>query len=113
MDETGRFIVRLPRHSQNLQLGDSYTTAEYRFQQLERKLTRNLELQGEYTKFMDEYLSLGHMQLVPEEDNSSYGNTSNKLIFFLPHHAVFKEGNMTTKTRGFLTHLPNLLQVFH
>ena len=33
-DETGRFVVRLSRHSQNLQLGNSYTTAEYRFQQL-------------------------------------------------------------------------------
>jgi len=43
-DETGRFVVRVPRHSQNLQIGDSYTTAEYRFQQLERKLRRNLEL---------------------------------------------------------------------
>ena len=27
-DETGRFVERLPRHSQNLQLGNSYTTAE-------------------------------------------------------------------------------------
>jgi hypothetical protein len=33
-DETGRFIVRLPRHSQDLQLGNSYTMAQYRFQQL-------------------------------------------------------------------------------
>jgi hypothetical protein len=98
-DETGRFVVKLPRHSQNLQLGDSYTAAEHRFQQLERKLTRNLELRREYTKFMDEYLSLDHMQLVPEEDVKSYDNTSEKLIFFLPHHAVFKEGSTTTKTR--------------
>ena len=73
-DETGCFIVRLPHHSQNLQLGNSYTMAQYRFQQLERKLTRNLELRKEYTKFMDEYLSLGHKQLVPGEDDSSYDN---------------------------------------
>jgi hypothetical protein len=97
MDETGRFVVRLPHHSQNLQLGDSYSTAEYRFQQLERKLTRNLELRREHMKFMDEYLGLGYMQLVPEEENSSYDNTSDQLIFFLPHHAVFKEGSTTTK----------------
>jgi hypothetical protein len=98
-DETGRFVVRLPRHSQNLQLGDSYTTAEYRFRQLERRLTRNLELRREYTKFMDEYLSLGHMQLVPEGDDNSHDSTSDKLIFFLLHHAVFKESSTTTKTR--------------
>ena len=51
--------------------------AEYRFQQIERKLTRNLELRKECTKFMDGYLSLGHMQLVPEEDDSLYDNTAN------------------------------------
>jgi len=98
-DETGRFIVRLPRQSQDLQLGNSYTMTKYRFQQLERKLTRNQELPKEYTKFMDEYLSLGHMQLVPEEDDNLYDNSSNKLICFLPHHAVFKESSTTTKTR--------------
>jgi hypothetical protein len=42
---------------------------------LERKLTRNQELREEYTKFMDEYLSLGHMQLVPREDDDLHDNT--------------------------------------
>jgi hypothetical protein len=72
--------------------------AQHRFQLLERRLTKNQELRREYTKFMDEYLSLGHMQLVPGGDNS-YDNTSKKLICFLPHHAVFKESSTTTKTR--------------
>ena len=74
-DETGHFIVSLPRRSQDLQLGNSCTMAQYRFQQLERKLTRNQEIQKEYVKFMDEYLSLGHMQLVQGEDDNSYDNT--------------------------------------
>ena len=39
------------------------------------------------------------MQLVPGEGDNSYDNTSNKLICFLPHHAVFKESSTTTKTR--------------
>ena len=98
-DETGRFVVRLPRHPQDFQLGNSYTTAEQRFQQLERKLKGNVELRKEYTKFMDEYLSLGCMQLAPEEENGSHDNTSKKLAFFLPHHAVLKESSTTTKTR--------------
>jgi hypothetical protein len=75
--------------------------AEYRSQQLERKLTRNLELRMDYAKFLDEYLSLGNMQLVPEEDGSSYDDSSNKLTLFLLHHAVFKQGSKTTKTRFF------------
>jgi hypothetical protein len=48
---------------------------------------------------MDEYLSLGHMQPVPKEYDSSYDNTSNKLTFFIPHHAVYKESSTTTITR--------------
>ena len=43
-DETGRFIVSLPRRVQDPQLGNAYTMAQHRFQQLERKLTRNQEL---------------------------------------------------------------------
>ena len=112
-DETGRFVVRLPRHSQNLQLGDSYTTAEYRFRQLERRLTRNLELRREYTKFMDEYLSLGRMQLVPEGDDNSHDSTSDKLIFFLPHLLFLRKAARRQKHGLFLTHLPRALQVFH
>ena len=91
--------MRLPRRSQDLQLGNSYTMAQYKFQQLERRLTRNQELRREYTKFMDEYLSLGRMQLLPGEGDNSDDNTTNKLICFLPHHAVSKESNKTTKTR--------------
>jgi hypothetical protein len=110
--ETGRFVVRLPHHSQNLQLGDSYTTAEYKFRQLERRLTRNMELRREYTKFLDEYLSLGHMQLIPEGDDNSHDSKSNKFIFFLPHQAVFRESS-TTKPRAVFAHLPRALQAFH
>jgi hypothetical protein len=39
------------------------------------------------------------MQLVPEGDDNSHDSKSDKLIFFLPHHAVFKESSTTTKTR--------------
>jgi hypothetical protein len=98
-DETGRFVVRLPRHSQDFQLGESYNKARCRFQQLERRLKKNLELQRESKKCMDEYLSLGHIHLVPGEDDSSHESTVDKFICFLPHHAVFKESSTTTKTR--------------
>jgi hypothetical protein len=88
--------------------------AQHRFQQFERKLTRNQGLRREYTKFMDEYQNLGHMQLVPGEGDNSYDSTSNRLICFPPHHAVFKESSTTTKTRVvFTTHLQGALQAFH
>jgi len=59
--------------------------AQYRFQQLKRKLKRNLELRKEYTKFMDEYLSLGHMQLVPGDMTIHQANlyASYRIMLFL------------------------------
>jgi hypothetical protein len=43
-DETGFFIIRLPRHVDHPSLRNSYTTAECTFQQLGIKLTINIEL---------------------------------------------------------------------
>jgi hypothetical protein len=48
---------------------------------------------------MDEYLNLDNMRLVPEEDNNTNDDTSDKLTYFLPHRAVVKESSTTIKTR--------------
>lgn len=44
-----------------------------------------------YGAFMNEYLSMGHMELA----QSNYNGPT----FYLPHHAVFKAGSSTTKIR--------------
>ncbi|SPP89864.1 Hypothetical predicted protein, partial [Drosophila guanche] len=49
-------------------------------------------LYEKYSAFMKEYLSLGHMFLVPSEDRK-------KCQYFLPHHCVIKEDSSTTKLR--------------
>ncbi|XP_058817720.1 uncharacterized protein LOC131681032 [Topomyia yanbarensis] len=88
----GRYMVRLPRRSNfNEMVGASKPMETKRFQLLEKRLARNRELKDEYHKFIIEYLSLGHMRCVREDDtqNSSY----------LPHHPVMKEASTTTKVR--------------
>lgn len=60
---------------------------------LERKLTLNTTLKEEYTKFISEYINLGHMKEVPREGNIS------KYAWYLPHHAVLKSLSLTTKVR--------------
>ncbi|XP_058826504.1 uncharacterized protein LOC131686254 [Topomyia yanbarensis] len=88
----GRYMVRLPRRSNfDEMVGASKSMAMKRLQLLEKRLARNPELKDEYNKFMMEYLSLGHMRCVREDDtqNSSY----------LPHHPVVKEASTTTKVR--------------
>jgi hypothetical protein len=49
---------------------------------------------------MDEYLELGHMQLVPEgERDTASHKEATEMVFFLQHHAVLKPESTTTKTR--------------
>lgn len=94
-DTRRNFVVRLPfRDDYEIKLGQSYSIAINRFQSLERKLTQNPELKEKYSKFMTEYIDLGHMS----EINFSDVNFS-RSHYFLPHHAVFKESSLTTKLR--------------
>ncbi|XP_062713374.1 uncharacterized protein LOC134290289 [Aedes albopictus] len=90
----GRYIVRLPR-KQNFDelIGESRAAALRRFELLERRLDRDSQLKEEYHKFMREYLELGHMRLVSDEEVEG----SNQC--FLPHHPVLKEASTTTKVR--------------
>lgn len=87
----GRFVVQLPKKDIE-KLGQSKLMARSRFLNLERKLTRDPVLSAEYSKFMKEYIDMGHMELIAEDHNISPS-------FYLPHHAVVKEGSLTTKTR--------------
>ena len=60
----GRFIVSLPFKSDNPHLGESYTSAESRFLNLERRFRRDAKLSRDYADFIGEYLKLGHMSLI-------------------------------------------------
>ncbi|XP_017469715.1 PREDICTED: uncharacterized protein LOC108361583 isoform X2 [Rhagoletis zephyria] len=89
---TGDYSVRLPIKPNICMLGESYPQALRRFLNLERKLDRQRELKQNYAAFMQEYLDLGHMSLVSEENR-------HLCKYFLPHHCVMKEDSTTTKLR--------------
>ncbi|XP_066585538.1 uncharacterized protein [Prorops nasuta] len=89
-DESGRYTVRLPFRDTNEYIGDSKFEATKRLYSLEAKLKSNPELKGEYTKILNEYLTLGHMSLVENATERGY---------YMPHHAVAKDSSNTTKTR--------------
>ncbi|XP_062533238.1 uncharacterized protein LOC134202200 [Armigeres subalbatus] len=93
-DENSRYIVRLPKKADfDAMLGDSKNNALRRYDQLERRLNRDLTLKEEYHAFMKEYLSLGHMRLVETDDGTKHPT------YYLPHHPVMKEDSTTTKVR--------------
>jgi hypothetical protein len=86
-DFQGRFIVKLPFVKENNELGSSKEIATKRLHSLEHKFKNQPLLKLEYSKFMNEYLWLNHMELVPND----YAN--NNFGCYLPHHEVFKQSS--------------------
>lgn len=87
----GKFVVSLPKYS-DMSLGQSFSIASQRFKYLEKRFAKDSNLFVDYKKFLDEYISMGHMKEI------SFENIS-KIHCFLPHHPVLKESSTTTKLR--------------
>ncbi|GFY56303.1 DUF1758 domain-containing protein [Trichonephila inaurata madagascariensis] len=87
----GRYSVSLPfkeNIQENVNLGDSRSIASKRLDQLSRLLDRDPILNNLYTKFIEEYLSLDHMEEITNIDD-----ITSEEGFFLPHHGVLRAGN--------------------
>lgn len=91
-NKEGRYVVRLPLRTDIGPLGDSRQQAVARLLQMERKFKTNNTLRLQYTNFINEYLTLGHMEPISTK-NLSPTNC------YLPHHAVFKENDPSHKIR--------------
>ncbi|XP_065079708.1 uncharacterized protein LOC135702580 [Ochlerotatus camptorhynchus] len=78
-EASGRFIVTVPFIQQ---LGDSQSTALKRFLSLERRLDGNAELKQMYSDFILEYLRMGHMEEVLENEEDAAMPQ-----YFIPHQA--------------------------
>ncbi|XP_047535027.1 uncharacterized protein LOC125069551 [Vanessa atalanta] len=91
--ESGRYKVHIP-FKENIEpvekCGKTKEIATSRFLQLERKFKYNIKLKQEYCKVINEYLALGHMVKVNEENNNA---------IYLPHHAILRDDKDTTKLR--------------
>lgn len=91
----GKISVLLPFKDEVSELGNSINSAISRMKHMELRFTRNPKLKVDYHKFMQEYLDLGHMTLIPEHEIAIRDSKH----FYLPHHAVVKEDSTTTKLR--------------
>ncbi|GFU96468.1 uncharacterized protein LOC103569155 [Trichonephila clavipes] len=83
-DSTSRFAVNFPFRDSSDELGSSRNTAVHRLQQIERRFSKNKSLSDQYHKFMNDYLKLGHMELIPENKIDDPASSS----FYLPHHPI-------------------------
>ncbi|XP_058817118.1 uncharacterized protein LOC131680419 [Topomyia yanbarensis] len=99
--QDGRYIVRLPKHIHfDRMVGESKTMALERFSKLEKRLERNPEMKNQYHAFVKEYVDLGHMKLLKEEELKADMDKAGSLKgYYLPHHVVVKESSTTTKVR--------------
>ncbi|GFY40455.1 hypothetical protein TNIN_435161 [Trichonephila inaurata madagascariensis] len=79
---------------ENVNLRDSRSIASKRLDQLWRRLDRDPKLNNLYTKFLEEYLSLDHMEEIPNIDD-----ITSEERFFLPHHGVLRPGNRSRPLR--------------
>ncbi|XP_029175376.1 uncharacterized protein LOC114943814 [Nylanderia fulva] len=92
-DESGRYIVRLPFKQFPPRIGDSRCIATRLYDRLEKRLSRDASLATSYNAFLQEYLDLGHMELVTGPESS------HDPVVYLPHHPVVKSESLSTKLR--------------
>lgn len=97
-NEDGRYVVTLPKVPQgSALLGESKEIALRRFMAIERRMRADKDLREAYKEFMQEYISLGHMSCI-----GTYADIETKgpaPVYYLPHHAVWKAGSVTTRCR--------------
>ncbi|XP_059622191.1 uncharacterized protein LOC132265511 [Phlebotomus argentipes] len=92
-DETRRFTVKLCFNEDRETLGNSEKAAQARLFTMERKFRRNPDFHSQYTAFMEVYLTLGHMEAVPDAEKDR------KEAYVIPHQAVVRPSSTTTKLR--------------
>ncbi|XP_046145628.1 uncharacterized protein LOC114881980 [Osmia bicornis bicornis] len=63
------------------------------YAKLEQRLFKQLNLESQYHDFLSEYLSMGHMERVEEEQ------ALNLSAIYIPHHPVVRLSSSTTKLR--------------
>ncbi|GFT27618.1 integrase catalytic domain-containing protein [Trichonephila clavipes] len=91
-DETGRFIVKMPLSRDPSCLGDSKQMALRRLNSLWRRLVQDPKILELYRNFIREYLEMGHMEEVVEDEDSA-------IVYYLPHHGVYHQESKTTPLR--------------
>ena len=95
LNKDGRFVVPLPKNLDSKPLGESRMQAVRRFLSLERSLRAKNQFK-DFATVMEEYMKLGHAEVVPDTDSRKSSNC----VFYLPMHAVHKEHSTTTKIRA-------------
>lgn len=93
-ENDGRYKVPLLWKNTETNLDSNFEIAKNRLKYLNKRLENNPNLKKEYSKVFEEYEELDIIEKVPETEIRK-----NESVFYLPHHAVVKENNESTKVR--------------
>ena len=94
--EDGRYQVRLPiKPNMSQQLGNTFKSAERQLQRLQTYIIHDSVLKREYTEFMKDYESEGHMKRLPNPNNVNTPGPT----FYLPHHHVWQRADGCNRLR--------------
>lgn len=89
----GQYMVKLPFHPDKPTPINNYYRALCQFKSSERTLMRNKSVCKDYTENIEQYIENDFAELVTDDVSNA------KNCFFLPHHAIYRPGHSTTKTR--------------
>ncbi|KAK7891878.1 hypothetical protein WMY93_023841 [Mugilogobius chulae] len=81
--EDGHYELPLPFKTDNPNLPNNKQYAEHRLSSLERRLRKDERYYKDYVKFMDDIISRGDAEKVPEQE------LDNKAAWYIPHHGVY------------------------
>jgi len=90
----GRYVVRLPfRREPPIEIGESLPIASSLYNKMENRLRLRPALHAQYSAFLQEYCSLGHMSKIEASEPWEFKPV------YIPHHPVLRESSCTTKLR--------------
>ena len=92
---TKKYTVSLPFINDDRNIASNYKVAEKQFYSLLKRFEAKPDLKYQYNEAMSEYINEGFAEQVPEDELYS----TEPGIYYMPHRAVIKEENTTTKTR--------------
>lgn len=91
----GRYVVPIPWREDAPALGPSFRAAVRSYVAQERRWLRDPEHKKAVDEFMEEYIALNHMTVVPETEH----RVESGLVSYVPYLSVVRKEALTTKLR--------------
>ena len=83
--QDGHYSLKLPFKTKEVALPNNHCVALQRLTSLKRKMERNEKFHQEYTKFLEDVISNGFAERVPQNELRA-GEVN---VFYIPHHGVY------------------------